>query len=96
MTFIFFVFTLLYTPFAFSDEIADLFRDLAIKIKNMKDEIKIKPPPVPVPEATVSGKVSTSPFGSKIGWFGKLYGSDLASEFTIRMLQGLAKLFSRA
>ncbi|RLC38419.1 hypothetical protein DRH27_02275 [Candidatus Falkowbacteria bacterium] len=97
LSFMYLFFTIIYIIPAFSDEILDFINDIIIRIKNMKDEIKLKLPPEPAtPGATVTGTVKTTPFsGSKIGWFGRLYGSDLASEFTIRLLQGVAKLFSK-
>jgi len=97
LSFMYLFFTLFYIIPAFSDEILDFINDIIIRVKNMKDEIKAKVPSEPAtPEATVAGTVKTTPFfGSKIGWFGRLYGSDLASEFTIRLLQGFAKLFSK-
>lgn len=93
----FFIITLFYTPFAFADETYALLKDLADRIQNLRDSVKnqFKLPPADQGAGGTStgGPVDTSI--KKFGLFAKLYSSDLASEFTIKLIQNLAKLFSR-
>jgi len=86
--------TIAYIPFAFADEAADLFEHLADKISKLRDEERLKGVTDPSsPEKPI--KKDGTEKESKFGLISKLYSSDLAAEFTVKLLQNLSGFFRR-
>ncbi|MFA6992840.1 MAG: hypothetical protein WC269_06250 [Candidatus Gracilibacteria bacterium] len=91
---VFFLMFIFYLPFAMSDEVASVLESLADNIRKKQYSLKETAPKVAA--AIIGSSSKTTADGSeKMGLIGRIYGSSLASEFTIQLLQKLANLFTR-
>ena len=99
--FIFLLITIAYIPFAYADEAASLFRKLYENFTWKRELVKsqLRQPLQTVAQGATVGTtagttVATGVQGvvKKVGW---LYSSDLAAEFTMKILEKLIRFFTR-
>ncbi|MDP3990830.1 MAG: hypothetical protein Q8P63_00855 [Candidatus Nealsonbacteria bacterium] len=94
LLFMFIFLFLLYLPFALSDEVVDLLEKLRESISKKHEEYKASVVRLTSLTPAPAG-LAVNGISQKFGWFVKLYTSDMAAEFTIKLLEGLTKLLSR-